>query len=279
MGSHCIDLSAGADPKALSDRSMPRRWWNDGDVRYLNTWAGVRPICVMCRDLQRSERALRCKLHKLGLSARVREGWSLHDLQTQFHLSRRTVLHALAHGQLKLHSGLITLPLTSPPPSVEHSVTAVDSDDRLCSCSIRDISARYHLSYPQICTKTLQAHWRLSKLRISDVSMQHFCDQGLLGPRMQWVRPALRRWLCTSTWAHVSIVPHRLPGHLNTLRTCPYCLRSVRGNAYFRHVAPDGCSGEKKRHSAPHALCRKEESRASHRPIRPAPPSRLRRTG
>lgn len=89
-------------------RHVPRRRWSRKDVCVLTWWVGSHPISTLCRMLHRTERAVRCKLHRLGVSARVIEGWSLRQLHTRFGLTRHQIYTALQQGRLRLHTALVS---------------------------------------------------------------------------------------------------------------------------------------------------------------------------
>jgi len=78
-----------------SDSAWPngaiRRRWSPAELLALERWAGVLPVQVICRRLDRSERSVRCQMHRRGLSTRVREGVGLRQVCEDLQMSARSV--------------------------------------------------------------------------------------------------------------------------------------------------------------------------------------------
>ena len=68
-----------------------RRRWSPAELLALERWAGVLPVQMICRRLDRSERSVRCQMHRRGLSTRVREGVGLRQVCEDLQLSARSV--------------------------------------------------------------------------------------------------------------------------------------------------------------------------------------------
>lgn len=105
----------------------------------------------LCRSLRRSERALRCKLHRLRLSAKVVEGWSLHELRASLRMSVKQVLCHVVVGRLRVQCAQVR--------------GAGIANDR---------KAAPHSGWKRVCAEVLRGRWRLSRLRISEASVQRF---------------------------------------------------------------------------------------------------------
>jgi hypothetical protein len=151
---------------------ITRRRWSDADLHYLQTWVGTRSIRMLCHHLQRPERALRCKMHKLGLSGKVREGWDLKQLHAHYHLSAHAVLRHVAEGTLYLHCAEVR-----PPCSVRANVVKTGTAPsirqyhalRLApACPIGEIAQAQHQTIAQICTESLTGRYRLIHVRIKE---------------------------------------------------------------------------------------------------------------
>jgi hypothetical protein len=153
-----------------------RRRWSTADLHYLHTWVGVRPIHVLCRYLRRTERALRCKLHTLGLSAKVREGWGMAQLRRTYHVGMRTVLRHVVEGKLRLQCAQVRAPsrgirfATSLAAGVRrwHGVSSATMPP------IGDVAARWHRTISQVCAAALAGQCRLIHVRITEATAARF---------------------------------------------------------------------------------------------------------
>ncbi|MFG0640071.1 hypothetical protein [Delftia sp. WSY_22] len=94
-----------------SDSAWPngaiRRRWSPAELLALERWAGVLPVQVICRRLDRSERSVRCQMHRRGLSTRVREGVGLRQVCEDLQLSARSAKAFILDGRLRLHSAQV----------------------------------------------------------------------------------------------------------------------------------------------------------------------------
>lgn len=90
-----------------------RRHWSAAELQALERWAGVHPVHVICRRLGRSERSVRCKLHRRGLSACVCEGVGLQQVCEDLGLPVQAVKACILSGHLRLHSARVHG--TAPP--------------------------------------------------------------------------------------------------------------------------------------------------------------------
>ena len=94
-----------------SDSAWPngaiRRRWSPAELLALERWAGVLPVQVICRRLNRSARSVRCQMHRRGLSTRVREGVGLRQVCEDLQLSARSVKAFILDGRLRLHSAQV----------------------------------------------------------------------------------------------------------------------------------------------------------------------------
>jgi hypothetical protein len=230
---------SNAPPFEIARRvSKPvRRRWQANEIRYLDTWVGIRSVAELCRSLHRTERALRCKLHMLGLSAKVREGWSLSQVQRDLHLGRRAVLRHLIEGSLRVHSAQVCARAHQLSSDVYPSPASMPSACSPASHTlpISELGTALGLSRKKIVAAARTGSWRLIHVRITDSSVQRVCTNGQLGARRSWLSDAMRRWLHVDK--HVDDAPSYLPLHLARMHTCARCARQVRGNAFFRHCA------------------------------------------
>jgi len=158
-----------AHPKITSSR----RQWSKADLDYLCCWAGTRSIRTLCRHLQRTERALRCKLHKLGLSGKVLEGWDIADLQRACHVSQRTVLRSLADGTLRLQCADVRF-FPGDNQVTDPKVFAAGSQPNTALYLISDAAIQRHSSISKICADALAGHCQLIHARITEATAVRF---------------------------------------------------------------------------------------------------------
>ena len=155
-----------------------RRRWSTADQHYLQTWVGRRPIGMLCRHLQRSERAVRCKLHKLRLNAKVCEGWGSKQLRTMCHLDDRTVLHYLASGTLRLQCAEVrwgpclhaVYQATSANPPARRKCRAQSPS----VSPIGEAATTLHWTLKQLYMAALAGQCRLIHLRVTEASALPF---------------------------------------------------------------------------------------------------------
>lgn len=92
---------------SLGPNGAMRRHWSAAELLALERWAGVHPVQVICRRLDRSERSVRCQMHRRGLSAQVCEGVGLRQVCEDLRLSARAVKACILDGRLRLHSARV----------------------------------------------------------------------------------------------------------------------------------------------------------------------------
>lgn len=99
---HAIKRAAG---ELALRRPWPpdRRPWTADEEEYLRTWAGYRSVNWIGRQLGRGGTSVRSKLKQMRLSARVRHGYSLHELAACFGVDHRVVEAWIRRGYLKVN--------------------------------------------------------------------------------------------------------------------------------------------------------------------------------
>lgn len=186
----CISAPMAANTR---DASRRRRCWSTEELQYLDTWAGTRSVGEMCQRLQRSERALRCQLHRRGLSAKVCEGWSLGQLHTDMHLQTRTVLRYAVQGVLRVHSAQVCTkhlrvagsPLYFPPWTAR--TIPLSEAARVLRCP-----------RTQVLVAALTGRCRLINVRIAEVSVLRLSASPTFSAIRTRLSPAMRCWLAAS---------------------------------------------------------------------------------
>lgn len=187
----CISAPMAANTR---DASRRRRCWSTEELQYLDTWAGTRSVSEMCQRLQRSERALRCQLHRRGLSAKVCEGWGLGQLRTDMHLRARTVLRYAVQGILRVHSAQVCMrhrhvavdPSRLPPPWAARAIPLSEAA-RALKCP-----------QTQVLMAALTGRCRLINVRITEASVLRLGASLIFSTIRTRLSPAMQRWLAAS---------------------------------------------------------------------------------
>ena len=109
--------SALATPNAIQDSEQPgnngsshrgfsRPWLPEDDDKLLD-WAGYEPVTKIAQRLGRSVRAVRFRLGAVGMSARVKDGWSQRGLRKLLRVSRARLRHLIASASSRpAHHGV-----------------------------------------------------------------------------------------------------------------------------------------------------------------------------
>ena len=88
-------------------RPFSRPWLKEDDERLLDL-AGYEPVTKIAERLGRSVRAVRFRLGALGMSARVKDGWSQRGLRKLLRVSRARLRYLVASGMLRVRDPRIT---------------------------------------------------------------------------------------------------------------------------------------------------------------------------
>ena len=180
-------------PMAANTRGTSRRYWSTEELQYLDTWAGTRSVGEMCQQLQRSERALRCQLHRRGLSAKVCEGWGLGQLRTDMHLRARTVLRYAVQGILRVHSAQVC---------TKHLRVAVGrlrlSPWTTSAIPLSEAARVLRCPRTLVLVAALTGRCRLINVRITEASVLRFSASPNFNTIRARLSPAMQRWLGAS---------------------------------------------------------------------------------
>jgi hypothetical protein len=225
----------------LNGDAKNRRQWTAAELHDLETWASTLSIGEMSRRLHRSERALRCQLHRLGLSAKVREGWGLNELCVGLHVSRRKILRAAAQGHLHVGSAQVSATHASKlNPRLNAHMR------RARTIPIREAARLLRWSHKQILIAALAGRCRLINVRISDASVMRW----RVSQVSTTIRPShgtdVDRGRSQAEWSDAQRERDRSPPHhFGVVHHCLCCGRYIRGIAFFRHQS--FCKVTKKR--------------------------------
>ncbi len=90
-----------ADNNGSRHRPFARPWLQQDDEKLLDL-AGYEPVTKIAERLGRSVRAVRFRLGALGMSARVKDGWSQRGLRKLLRVSRTRLRYLVAGGMLRV---------------------------------------------------------------------------------------------------------------------------------------------------------------------------------
>lgn len=167
-----------------------RRRWSAEDLRCLEYLAGTLPVGDICRRLQRSERAIRCQMHRLCLSAKVCEGWGVKEIRVHLHLPIRTIRHHLVAGTLRIHSARVCMRRGMPALRASSKPIPV----RLPS-TIQEFCDVLHWTRKRVAAKAMDGYCRLTHVRITEASIfQLVSGAEFLSDGMQ-IDPSLQSWI------------------------------------------------------------------------------------
>jgi hypothetical protein len=233
-----------ADGNSCLHRPFSRPWLEEDDNKLLDL-AGYEPVSKIAERLGRSVRAVRFRLGALGLSARVRDGWSQRGLRKLLRVSRARLRYLVASGMLRVRDPRITgssltqlheknyLLLDNAPNHrtrtviVEQNAHSWKRAAKLLGITVED-------------TQKLIAEGQLKLLDtfVTDRSFEDFCRKHGDEINLSLMDPATKRWLMDeygiSEAADGKAVP-RSQKHALIIRECR-CGRKIAGNVYFRHV-------------------------------------------
>jgi hypothetical protein len=227
-----------------SHRPFSRPWLPEDDDKLLD-WAGYEPVTKIAQRLGRSVRAVRFRLGALGMSARVKDGWSQRGLRKLLRVSRARLRHLVASGMLRVRDPRITA--YSLAVFRERKIQAIDTSaihmPKHASAEEEAYSWKRAAKLLAITVENVQnlisaGQLKLMDTFVTDRSFEDFCRKYGNEINMTLIDPATKKWLMSeygvSETADSKILP-RAQKHALVIRECR-CGRKIAGNVYFRHV-------------------------------------------
>jgi len=230
-----------ADSNGSFHRPFSRPWSKEDDERLLDL-AGYEPVTKIAERLGRSVRAVRFRLGALGMSARVKDGWSQRGLRKLLRVSRARLRYLVASGMLRVRDARITggslayLCDKNPGENNNHRAKAVIVEQNAYSWK----RAAKVLGITVEGAQRLIAEGQLKLLDtfVTDRSFEDFCRKHGSEINLSLMDHATRKWLMSeygiSETADGKAIP-RAQKHALIVRECR-CGRKIAGNVYFRHV-------------------------------------------
>jgi hypothetical protein len=234
------------------------RPWTDHEERKLWELAGYEPAVRIGERLGRSEAAVRCRLKMLGLSVRVKDGWSFRALQQLLHVGPCKLRRFVVQGSLRVRdprisaSSLIALwesrIASTITPAIDGPAEALRKKFRKGPNAYSWGSAVRLLgvSMEQMREWIVIGELKIVDGFVTERAFQDFCRK--CGAELNGVLlgDEIRDWLADGYTLRLPTdeSPGSVPScakHALVTRQCPKCQRRMRGNVFFRHVK--NCKG------------------------------------
>jgi len=236
-------------PKTTQVRG--RRPWTEHEEKKLWELAGYETAARIAERLGRSEGAVRFRLKSLGLSVKVKDGWSFRALQEMLHVGPSKLRRFIADGSLRVRDPRISA--NSLKALFENRIAAGSAPTTVAEEAPQKLRKKatgysWGSSAKLLGTDVGQVReWIVEgKLKIVDGfvterAFQDFCKKRGSELNSALLGNEVRDWLVDGYSLPISVetVPPPVPGnqkHALVTRRCPGCRRPMRGNIFFRHI-------------------------------------------
>jgi len=241
---HAIQDSEQHGNNGTTHRPFSRPWLQEDDDKLLDL-AGYEPVTKIAQRLGRSVRAVRFRLGALGMSARVKDGWSQRGLRKLLRASRPRLRDLVASGMLRVRDPRITLASMAAwfqrshagadPVAIRMPESAIAENG---GCSWKRAAKFLAITVEDVQNLISSGELKLVDTFVTDRSFEDFCRKHGNAINLALMDPATRKWLTSeygiSETANGKTVP-RAQKHALVIRECR-CGRKIAGNVYFRHV-------------------------------------------
>ena len=227
-----------------SHRAISRPWLPEDDAKLLDL-AGYEPVDKIAERLGRSERAVRFRLGALGMSARVKNGWSQRALRKLLRMSRTRLRQLVADGMLRVRDPRIT---RTSLASCCTKRQCVDSSSTSESTTLPNLSGgpyswkraarALNLELEGLQKLISTGQLKLVDTFVTDRAFEEFCRKHGNAINMALIDPSTRKWLVSEYGVTDPVQENLLPRaqkHALIIRECS-CGRRIAGNVFFRHV-------------------------------------------
>ncbi len=236
-------------PKTTQVRG--RRPWTEHEERKLWELAGYETAARIAERLGRSEGAVRFRLKSLGLSVKVKDGWSFRALQEMLHVGPSKLRRFIAEGSLRVRD-----------PRISAKSLIALRDDRIAAGTgateavegvpqkLRKHGNGYSwgsaakllgVDVGQVREWIVDGKLKIVDGFVTERAFQDFCKKRGLELNSALLGNEVRDWLVDGYSLPITdeAVRPLVPGnqkHALVTRRCPGCRRPMRGNIFFRHI-------------------------------------------
>jgi hypothetical protein len=230
---------------------LGRRPWTDLEERKLWELAGYETASRIADRLGRSEGAVRFRLKSLGLSVKVKDGWSFRALQEMLHVGPSKLRRFIAEGSLRVRDPRISATSLVALRENRISAGAVATEavegvlqklrKNASSYSWGSAAKLLGVDVGQIREWIVDGKLKLVDGFVTERAFQDFCKKRGLELNSALLSNEVRDWLVDGYSLPISdeTVRPLVPGnqkHALVTRRCPGCRRPMRGNIFFRHI-------------------------------------------
>ncbi len=236
-------------PKTTQVRG--RRPWTEHEERKLWELAGYETAARIAERLGRSEGAVRFRLKSLGLSVKVKDGWSFRALQEMLHVGPSKLRRFIADGSLRVRDPRISAKSLlacrknriAAGNAQAEALEAVPQKLRKNANGYSWGSAAKLLGVDvgQVREWIVEGRLKIVDGFVTERAFQDFCKQRGSELNSALLGNEVRDWLVEgySLPVDAEAGASSIPGnqkHALVTRRCPGCRRPMRGNIFFRHV-------------------------------------------
>jgi len=230
---------------------LGRRPWTDLEERKLWELAGYETASRIADRLGRSEGAVRFRLKSLGLSVKVKDGWSFRALQEMLHVGPSKLRRFIAEGSLRVRDPRISATSLVALRENRISAGAVATEavegvpqklrKNASSYSWGSAAKLLGVDVGQVREWIVEGKLKIVDGFVTDRAFQDFCKKRGLELNGALLGNEVRDWLVDGYSLPISdeTVRPLVPGnqkHALVTRRCPGCRRPMRGNIFFRHI-------------------------------------------
>jgi len=236
-------------PKATQIRG--RRPWTELEERKLWELAGYETAARIAERLGRSEGAVRFRLKSLGLSVKVKDGWSFRALQEMLHVGPSKLRRFIADGSLRVRDPRISAKSfvalredgiaagSAPTEAVEGVPQKLRKNAN--GYSWGSAARLLSVDVGQVREWLVEGKLKIVDGFVTERAFQDFCKKRGSELNCALLGNEVRDWLVDGYSLAISdeTVSPPVPGnqkHALVTRRCPGCRRAMRGNIFFRHI-------------------------------------------
>jgi len=249
VSKHARQQGWGGNSNANGE-AVGRFAWDSEQERRLFDLAGYAHAREIAAKMGRTETAIRCRLAASGISAKVKDGYSLRWLQKNLHIGLSRLHEYIASESLRVRD---------PRISTESLLSFLNNRSAELSPGVVDLGASVLLNGPDGYSRRkaaellavalerveeLIANGELKVLDsfVTDRAFEDFLRKCGSELNCELMHPRMKKWLIDEYGLEVkpdlgSNLVLAARKHALKERLCPKCGRAIRGNVYFVHLS------------------------------------------